>query len=93
VAWSVAEGSTGGSVSSGGVYTAPSSSGTYHVVATAHASATATARATVTVQDHILSIAVAPVTVSVAGGAAQQFTATVTTSCGDFTATQAIAAQ
>jgi hypothetical protein len=87
VTWSVAEGATGGSVSTGGVYTAPSTAGTYHVIATSHASASATARATVTVNDHVLSVAVAPVSVSVATGTAQQFTATVTTSCGTFAAT------
>ncbi|HVO20936.1 MAG TPA: hypothetical protein VMU15_16860 [Anaeromyxobacter sp.] len=88
VTWSVAEGSSGGSVSTGGVYTAPSTAGTYHVVATSHASASATARATVTVQDHILSIAISPATASLSTGGTQQFTATVTTSCGTFLATQ-----
>ena len=34
VTWSVQEGASGGSITSGGVYTAPASSGTYHVVAT-----------------------------------------------------------
>ena len=87
VVWSVAEGATGGSVSTSGLYTAPSSAGTYHVVATAHASSSVTARATVTVQDHILSVTVNPPTPSLTPGGAQQFTATVTTSCGDFIAT------
>ncbi|HET6413628.1 MAG TPA: hypothetical protein VFG53_16325 [Anaeromyxobacter sp.] len=86
VAWSVAEGSAGGSVSASGVYTAPSSSGTYHVVATSQASASSTAQATVTVQDHILSVTINPVTTTLTTGGTQQFTATVTTTCGNFAA-------
>ncbi len=87
VVWSVAEGATGGTVSSTGLYTAPSNAGTYHVVATAHASSAVTARATVTVQDRILAVAVNPPTPSLLPGGAQQFTATITTTCGDFAAT------
>ncbi|MGC4114778.1 MAG: glycosyl hydrolase family 18 protein [Myxococcales bacterium] len=49
VTWSVAEGSSGGSVSTSGTYTAPQSSGTFHVVATSSADATKSATATVTV--------------------------------------------
>lgn len=81
VVWSVAE-TGGGTVSSAGVYTAPSTAGTYHVVATAHASAAAVARATVTVRDRVLSIVVNPRSASVTAGGSQQFTATVTTTCG-----------
>jgi len=88
VTWSVLEGATGGSVS-GGVYTAPSTAGTYHVVATAQASSSAVAQAAVTVADHVLSVAVNPVSATVVAGATQQFTATVTTTCGSFTATAA----
>jgi hypothetical protein len=84
VAWSVTEGASGGSVSTGGVYTASSTAGTYHVVATAHASPAATASATVTVTDHILSITVNPGSASVSPSGTQQFTATVTTTCGAF---------
>lgn len=47
--WSVQEGSSGGSVTSGGVYTAPTTPGTYHVVATSNADPSKTATATVTV--------------------------------------------
>lgn len=86
VVWSVAEGATGGTVSGTGLYTAPSTAGTYHVVAAAHASSSVTARATVTVQDHILSITVNPPTASASPGSKQQFSATVTTSCGSFAA-------
>ena len=85
VSWSVVE-AGGGSVTSAGVYTAPATAGTYHVVTTAHASSTATATATVAVQDHILSVAVTPASASVYTGGTAQFTATVTTTCGSFAA-------
>ncbi len=50
VTWSVLEGSTGGTITSSGTYTAPRTAGTYHVVATSSADATkkATADAGVT---------------------------------------------
>lgn len=90
VTWSVQEGAAGGTVSSAGVYTAPSNAGTYHVVATSTAGG-APGSAVVTVQDHILAVSVQPATVTVGAGNSQQFTATVTTSCGAFTATQTLA--
>jgi hypothetical protein len=49
VTWSVQEGAAGGSVTAGGLYTAPGSNGTYHVKATAQADPTKSATATVTV--------------------------------------------
>jgi len=49
VTWSVQEGSPGGGTVSGGVYTAPSTAGTYHVVATSVADGTKKDTATVTV--------------------------------------------
>ncbi|HEX9052994.1 MAG TPA: endo-1,4-beta-xylanase [Anaeromyxobacter sp.] len=48
VAWSVAE-TTGGAVSTSGLYTAPATPGTYHVVATSHADPSKTSSATVAV--------------------------------------------
>jgi hypothetical protein len=87
VTWSVVEGTTGGSVTTGGVYTAPSSAGTYHVRATSSASATSVATATVTVTERIVSVAVSPTTASLTSGGTQQFAATVTTTCGAFVAT------
>jgi hypothetical protein len=39
------------------------------------------------VSDHILSVSVSPASTSVTAGGTQQFTATVTTSCGAFVAT------
>jgi hypothetical protein len=86
VTWSVAEGSAGGSVSTSGVYTAPATAGTYHVVATSNVSSSATASAAITVQDHVLSIAVTPSSGTITPGGTLQFTATVTTTCGTFTA-------
>lgn len=84
VTWSVQEGAAGGTISSSGVYTAPSTAGTYHVVAASVADPTKTAVSTVTVTDRIVSIAVAPSTTTVAAGGTAQFTATVTTTCGSF---------
>ncbi|WP_426749627.1 glycosyl hydrolase family 18 protein [Myxococcus sp. Y35] len=50
VTWSVQEGAAGGTITQGGLYTAPASAGTYHVVATSQAAPTKSAVATVTVQ-------------------------------------------
>jgi len=49
VSWKVQEGSSGGAVSSTGLYAAPSAAGTYHVVATSAADTTKTATAAITV--------------------------------------------
>jgi chitinase len=86
VTWSVQEGAAGGTVSSAGLYTAPSTAGTYHVVASSSASSSAAGTATVTIQDHILSVAVKPAAVSLNTGGTAQITATVTTTCGTFAA-------
>ena len=48
VIWSIQEGSTGGTITSSGVYTS-ANPGTYHVVATSHADPTKTATARVQV--------------------------------------------
>ncbi len=47
--WSVQEGAAGGSITAGGVYTAPSTNGTYHVVATSVADPAQAGIAVVTV--------------------------------------------
>jgi hypothetical protein len=86
VTWRVQE-SAGGSVTTAGAYTAPSTAGTYHLVATSAADGTATDTATLTVVDHILAVTVSPATVTVQPGGTTQLTATVTTSCGTFPAT------
>ena len=49
VTWSVTEGASGGTITSGGLYTAPATAGTYHVKATSAADATKSATATLTV--------------------------------------------
>ncbi len=49
VTWSVQEGSTGGAVTTSGVYTAPATAGTFHVVVTSHADPTKSQAAVVTV--------------------------------------------
>ena len=49
VVWSVQEGAFGGTITSGGVYTAPSTPGTYHIVATSQADPNKRATATVAV--------------------------------------------
>jgi uncharacterized repeat protein (TIGR03803 family) len=47
--WSIQEGAAGGTITSTGIYTTPSNTGTYHVTATNSASPTQTATATVNV--------------------------------------------
>ncbi len=91
VTWSVREGATGGTVSTSGLFTAPATGGTYHVVATSVADPTATTVATVTVTERVLSVAVAPATTTVQTGGTAQFTATVTTTCGAFASTTTLA--
>jgi len=87
VTWSVSEGSAGGSVSSSGHYLAPSSTGTYHVVATSLADGTksATAAVTVTANPPAVSVAISPQSPSVSTGGSIQFTATVTGSSAGVT--------
>lgn len=92
VTWRVLETVDAGTITSAGVYTAPNVAGTYHVVATSAVSGSATAQATITVRDRVLSVTVDPPSVTLASGATQQFTATVTTTCGVFQATRTITA-
>lgn len=49
VDWKVEEGAAGGSVSTDGLYTAPQSTGIYHLIAASRADVTKTARAVITV--------------------------------------------
>lgn len=51
VSWTVVEGTAGGSVSAAGVYTAPQSAGTFHVVARSVADPSRSAQSAVTVTD------------------------------------------
>lgn len=82
VVWSVEGGAANGTITSGGVYTAPSTAGTYTVVAASRVFPAATARVGVVASDHIEKVEVSPSTVSVAPSDTAQFTARVTTSCG-----------
>jgi len=49
ITWSVEEGTSGGTITSSGIYTAPSQTGTYHVVATSSANTSESATASVNV--------------------------------------------
>ncbi len=56
VAWAVQEGTSGGSITSSGLYTAPGTDGTFHVIATSLADSTQTITATVTIATLVVSI-------------------------------------
>ena len=90
VLWSVLEGAAGGTIDASGNYTAPSTGGTYHVVATSHASSASSASSAVTAAEHVLSESVSPANLTLSPGATAQVTATVTTSCGTTVATQTV---
>jgi hypothetical protein len=49
VTWSLREGAVGGSISAGGLYTAPSTTGTFHLIATSNANPKLSATAPITV--------------------------------------------
>ncbi len=69
---------SGGTVTSAGQYTAPSSAGTYTVTATSAADTSKSASAVVTVSQPVqVAISVSPTTASLQTGGQQQFTATV----------------
>jgi hypothetical protein len=87
ITWSVREGPSGGSITPAGVYTAPSSPGTYHVVANSLADPAPTAEGSVTVAaERVLAVAVTPGAGTVVSNGALAFSATVTTTCGVFAA-------
>lgn len=78
VTWSVREGSSGGSVTSAGAYTAPAGVGTFHVVATSVADPAKSAFATITVVAPTqVTVTVSPKSVTLRPGASQVFTAEV----------------
>jgi len=69
---------SGGTVTSGGIYTAPSSAGTYTVTATSAADSTKSASAVVTVSQPVqVSVSISPTTATLSSGAQKQFTASV----------------
>jgi uncharacterized protein YjdB len=74
VTWSIQEGAAGGSISAQGSYTAPSTAGTYHVVATSVADPTKSAAATVTVQ---IGVSISPASKIMSVRDSRTFTATV----------------
>ncbi len=79
VTWTVQEGATGGAITSGGLYTAPASTGTYHVIATSVADISKSAKATLTVTAApVVAVTVSPATPSVVVSGTRTFTATVT---------------
>ncbi len=83
VTWSVLE-PGGGTITPAGVYTAPSTAGVYHAVATSQADPTRSASVAITVTERVLSVQVSPATVTVPVSGSTQLTATVTTTCGAF---------
>jgi hypothetical protein len=74
VQWSVQEGIEGGAVTADGLYTAPLTAGTYHVVATSIADPTKSATATVTVP---IEIQIHPLTATTTIGDTRTFTGIV----------------
>jgi hypothetical protein len=86
VTWSVQEGAAGGTISSNGLYTAPSGPGVYHVSAVSTADPAKSSVASVTVSEVVLSVVVTPQQVTLSTGGTAPFTATVTNTCGSFTA-------
>ncbi len=80
VAWLVQEGPAGGDIDNTGLYVAPATPGTFHIVATS-SSSNVGATATVTVQAPV-SVAIAPVAAIVAPRGTLQLSATVTSSGG-----------
>jgi hypothetical protein len=79
--WTVTE--AGGGTVLNGIYTAPQTAGTYHVVARSVADTTKTVQATVTVgPEKVMSVAVTPGSGTMQASGTLAFSATVTTSCG-----------
>jgi hypothetical protein len=74
VTWSIDE-SGGGSITTSGLYTAPSKEGTFHVRATSKADTGQYAQATVTV--NAVSVTISPSTATLNQGGTRKFTATV----------------
>lgn len=74
VTWSVQEGAAGGTITSAGVYTAPATAGTYHVVATSIFNPSKTATATITVH---IAVTVVPNTATLNIGVSKTFSASV----------------
>ena len=83
--WTITE--AGGGTVTAGSYVAPTTPGTYHVVAASQADPSKTATATVTVgAEKVLSVAVTPGSGTLNPNGTMAFAALVTTSCGTFAA-------
>jgi hypothetical protein len=76
VTWSIAE-AGGGTADGTGVYSAPASPGTFHVIATSLADPTKSDTASVTVTPAGISVTISPQSVDIAPSGAQPFTAAV----------------
>ena len=72
ITWSVQEGSAGGTITSGGVYTAPMAAGLYHVVGTA-----GSLSATASVSVPSVQVSVTPTATSVGPSTTESFSASV----------------
>jgi len=78
VSWAIQEGASGGNITSSGVYTAPGTDGTFHVIATSQADTTQMATAIVTVAT--LMVSVSPPSDVLGPLGVRAFSATVNTS-------------
>lgn len=78
VAWTVLEGSTAGTISAGGLFTASNNLGTWTVVATSLANSSVTGTALLTVSATSVRVAVSPVGATIGTGRSVGFGATVT---------------
>lgn len=78
VSWAIQEGASGGTITSSGVYTAPGTDGTFHVIATSQADTSRKATATVTVAS--LAVSVSPLSDVLGPFGIRDFSATVNTS-------------
>src|SRR5260370_16618836 len=78
VSWAIQEGTSGGSITSSGLYTAPATDGTFHVIVTSQADTSQTVTATVMVTPLVVSIFPPTATLGPLGVTA--FNATVNTS-------------
>lgn len=67
VFWSVREGSAGGTITSGGLYTAPTAAGTFHIVATSQADTKISGTAFVEVPPLVVAIGPNPETLRIGG--------------------------
>src|SRR5579859_7288235 len=75
VTWAVQEGAAGGSITGSGVYTAPQTIGTFHVIATSQADTNKSATATITVPP--VSVAISPSSDTLGPKGLRTFVATV----------------